>query len=104
LLSLQGVLVEEEGSTNTADNGGDSDKARVLWQLLIRFHGILAPNAKLRAQVVPQQPEPPAQAAARSALLRRSGPAPSGRSPWAMAISRSREALINPVDCDDLPE
>ena len=30
---------------------------------LIRFHGVLAPNAKLRAQVVPQAPEPPAQAA-----------------------------------------
>jgi hypothetical protein len=34
---------------------------------LIRFHGVLAPNAKLRAlvvpQVVPQEPEPPAQAA-----------------------------------------
>jgi hypothetical protein len=30
---------------------------------LIRFHGVLAPNAKLRAMVVPQEPEPPAQAA-----------------------------------------
>ena len=30
---------------------------------LIRFHGVLAPNAKLRAQVVPQEPEAPAQAA-----------------------------------------
>jgi len=29
---------------------------------LIRFHGVLAPNAKLRAQVVPQVPEPPVQA------------------------------------------
>ncbi len=29
---------------------------------LIRFHGVLAPNAKLRSKVVPQQPEPPAQA------------------------------------------
>jgi hypothetical protein len=29
---------------------------------LIRFHGVLAPNAKLRAQVVPQEPEPPNQA------------------------------------------
>ena len=28
---------------------------------LIRFHGVLAPNAKLRAQVVPQEPEAPAQ-------------------------------------------
>jgi len=30
---------------------------------LIRFRGVPAPSAKLRAQVVPQQPEPPAQAA-----------------------------------------
>jgi hypothetical protein len=30
---------------------------------LIRFHGVLAPNAKLRAQVVPQEPQPAAQAA-----------------------------------------
>jgi hypothetical protein len=29
---------------------------------LIRFHGVLAPNAKLRAQVVPQEPELAAQA------------------------------------------
>jgi hypothetical protein len=28
---------------------------------LIRFHGVLAPNAKLRALVVPQEPEAPAQ-------------------------------------------
>ena len=30
---------------------------------LIRFHGVLAPNAKLRALVVPQQSEPPTPAA-----------------------------------------
>jgi len=30
---------------------------------LIRFHGVLAPNAKLGAMVVPQEPEQPAQAA-----------------------------------------
>ena len=29
----------------------------------LRFHGVLAPNAKLRAQVVPQEAEAPAQAA-----------------------------------------
>ncbi len=29
---------------------------------LIRFHGVLAPNAELRALVVPQEPESPAQA------------------------------------------
>ena len=30
---------------------------------LIRFHGVLAPNAKLRAMVVPQEREPSAQEA-----------------------------------------
>jgi hypothetical protein len=30
---------------------------------LIRFHGVLAPNAKLRARVVPQEAEAPAQEA-----------------------------------------
>ena len=30
---------------------------------LIRFHGVLAPNAKLHAQVVPREPEVPAQEA-----------------------------------------
>ena len=30
---------------------------------LIRFHVVLAPNAKLRAQVVPQEPEAPSQEA-----------------------------------------
>ncbi len=30
---------------------------------LIRFHGVLAPNAKLRAMVVQQEPEAPAQEA-----------------------------------------
>ena len=30
---------------------------------LIRFHGVLAPNAKLRALVVPQEPEAPDQEA-----------------------------------------
>ena len=31
---------------------------------LIRFHGVLAPNSKLRTLMVPQEPEPPAQAQA----------------------------------------
>ena len=31
---------------------------------LIRFHGVLGPNAKLRALVVPQEPETPAQSVA----------------------------------------
>ena len=32
------------------------------WLHLIRFHGVLAPNTMLRALLVPQEPEPPAQA------------------------------------------
>ena len=35
---------------------------------LIRFHSVLASNAKLRALVVPQEPEPPAQAAHQQAM------------------------------------
>jgi hypothetical protein len=34
---------------------------------LMRFHGVLAPNAKLRALVVPQQPLAQAQAASEAA-------------------------------------
>ena len=34
---------------------------------LIRFHGVLAPNAKLRARVVPQGPPAPAQTATEAA-------------------------------------
>ena len=40
---------------------------------LIRFHGVLAPNAKLRAQVVPQEPAqaaPPAECEATCAHRR----------------------------------
>jgi hypothetical protein len=33
---------------------------------LIRFHGVLAPNARLGALVVPQEPQTPAQLAANS--------------------------------------
>ena len=35
---------------------------RQLSGLQLREHGVLAPKAKMRAQVVPQEPEPPAQA------------------------------------------
>ena len=38
---------------------------------LIRFHGVLAPNAKLRAMVVPQEPDVAAQEA-KPASARRS--------------------------------
>jgi hypothetical protein len=34
---------------------------------LIRFHGVLAPNAKLRSRVVPQGPPAPAPVAAEAA-------------------------------------
>jgi len=44
---------------------------------LNRFHGVLAPNAKLRPLVVPQQPPAPAQAATEAAVA--SGHRSSGR-------------------------
>ncbi len=52
MLMRKGVLIEEMGQTYLA---------------LIRFHGVLAPNAKLRALVVPQGPPAHAQAPAESA-------------------------------------
>jgi len=71
LLTRRGVLVEaqEGGSCNLADADADSDGARALrplqtaalvprpWLHFIRFHGMLAPNAKLRDTVVPHGPE-----------------------------------------------
>jgi hypothetical protein len=58
---------------------------------LIRFHGVLAPNAKMRAQVVPQGPQEAADAArqADSAELDAQGaPARALRMSWARLLKR----------------
>jgi hypothetical protein len=55
---------------------------------LIRFHGLLAPNAKVRAPVVPQEPEPTAQeskSAEREANCARHRPV---RLSWAKFLKR----------------
>jgi len=58
---------------------------------LIRFHGVLAPNAKLRAMAVLQEPEAPAQAAPPAeceANCARHRAAPMG---WARLLKRAFE-------------
>ena len=58
---------------------------------LIRFHGLLAPNAKLRALVVPQGPAQPAEAseaAAASECEAETVPARPGRISWARLLKR----------------
>ena len=62
---------------------------------LIRFHGVLAPNAKLRTQVVPQDPEPPAQAApAAEAICAHHRPV---RPNWAKLLKRVFEIDLGVV-------
>ena len=66
LLTRRGALVEEQGATYMADGDSDSDDARTLRRPrlhLIRFHGVLGPNADLRAMVVPSGPAERAEAA-----------------------------------------
>ncbi len=58
---------------------------------LIRFHGVLAPNAKLRALVVSQEPEPPAPAAECEATCAHHRPA---RLSWAKLHKRVFEIDI----------
>ncbi|MFN5157192.1 MAG: hypothetical protein ACK5IH_13215 [Betaproteobacteria bacterium] len=58
---------------------------------LIRFHGVLAPNAKLRALVVPQgsaQPEQACEAVAASACEAEPIQVRSGRISWARLLKR----------------
>ena len=58
---------------------------------LIRFHGVLAPNAKLRALVVPQgsaQPEKACEAVAASACEAEPIQVRSGRISWARLLKR----------------
>ena len=80
LLTRRGGLVEDDGRSYLAESDTDAEEARTLDGTthlllsplefmqrlaalvprprlhLIRYHGVLAPNAKLRARVVPQQP------------------------------------------------
>jgi hypothetical protein len=59
---------------------------------LIRFHGVLAPNAKLRARVVPQGPleqeEPTTEAAAAAECEVETVQARSHRISWARLLKR----------------
>jgi len=56
---------------------------------LIRFHGVLAPNARLRALVVPQGPlEPAVQAAGRAQCEPEPVQARSQRIGWARLLKR----------------
>ena len=55
---------------------------------LIRFHGVLAPNAKLRALVVPQVPETPAQQAMPTACEANCAHHRAMRLSWAKLLKR----------------
>ena len=64
---------------------------------LIRLHGVLAPNAKLRAQGLPQEPEPSAQAAAPAECEATSEHHRPVRLSWAKLLKRVFE--IDMVHC-----
>ncbi|MBM3626914.1 MAG: hypothetical protein FJX21_03770 [Alphaproteobacteria bacterium] len=75
---------------------------------LIRFHGVLAPNAKLRAMVVPQSPgsarprhdgRPPGGADAAASVGRADAPAPRPGLRWADLLRR-----VYDIDMRNLPE
>ena len=55
---------------------------------LIRFHGVLAPNAKLRARVVPQGPDEGAQAAKPAECEANCGHHRPERLSWARLLKR----------------
>ena len=55
---------------------------------LIRFHGVLATNVRLRALVVPQDPRPPAQAAPAAECEAPSAHHRSVRLSWAKLLKR----------------
>ena len=55
---------------------------------LIRCHGVLAPNARLRALVVPQEPEPPAQATSPTGCEANCAHHPPVRLSWAKLLKR----------------
>jgi len=51
---------------------------------LIRFHGVLAPNAKLRSQIVPAPPERAAETSSEDPLAQSASP----RITWARLLKR----------------
>jgi hypothetical protein len=63
---------------------------------LIRFHGVRAPNAKLRALVVPQEPEPPAQATQPAECEANSAHHRPVRRRWAKLLKRVFEIDLEP--------
>jgi hypothetical protein len=69
---------------------------------LIRFHGVLAPNAKLRPLVVPQQPPVQAQAASEAAAPAEceveTAQARPNRISWARLLKR-----VFDIDMDQCP-
>ncbi len=68
---------------------------------LIGFHGVLAPNAKLRAMVVPQGPESPAQAAPSTGCEANCVHHRSVRLSWAKLLERVFELdLEHGPNCD----
>ena len=66
---------------------------------LIRCHGVLAPNAKLRALVVPQAPEPPAHAAPPAACEAACAHHRPVRLSWASLAGRAWPGTNSPLDC-----
>jgi hypothetical protein len=68
---------------------------------LVRFHDVLAPNAKLRALVVPQVPEPPAQTTQPAACETNCAHHRPVRLSWAKLLNRVFEIeLEHCPNCD----
>ena len=65
---------------------------------LIRFHGVLAPKAKMRAQVVPQGPDEPAEASQPAACEPNCTHRRPARMSWARLLKRVFE-----IDLEDCP-
>jgi hypothetical protein len=63
---------------------------------LIRFHGVLAPNTKLRALVVPQESEPPAQATQPAECEANCAHHRPVRQSWAKLLKRVFEIDLEP--------
>ena len=55
---------------------------------LIRFHGVLAPNATLRSQIVPREAEPAPNTPSADGNGERSAPSTRARMSWAQLLTR----------------